>query len=80
MNEWMKEGMKKDECLIYSVDTQFTDEMATTTIWGRGAFWFSLSLSLSLSQFHTLSFFLSICLSVSFSLFQNLFLYLASIE
>jgi len=77
MNEWMKEGMKKDECLIYSVDTQFTDEMATTTIWGRGAFWFSLSLSLSLSlsQFHTLSFFLSIYLSVCLflSLSKSLF-------
>jgi len=71
MNEWMKEGMKKDECLIYSVDTQFTDEMATTTIWGRGAFWFSLSLSLSfsLSVSHTffLSIYLSVCLFLSLS-------------
>jgi len=61
-----------DECLIYSVDTQFIDEMATTTIWeGRGfVFRFSHTLFLTFFRSFSLSFFLS----------QSLFLYLASIE
>jgi len=50
-----------DECLIYSVDTQFIDEMATTTIWEGRGFVFRFSHTLFLTFFRSFSLKVSFC-------------------